>query len=155
LHEGRSSSVADPGVHYALDDLGFAAVFAGEPVLFTDVAVDARLDARPDVREWLLAAGIRARLAMPLPSAGRIVGALPVARRAPGEFAPDHVEAAIRLGELIGPLVESTAAFQHERRRRRRLAALAGLTRVLGTSLDAEESSSAWPTRCGPCSTST
>ncbi|HYB43472.1 MAG TPA: sigma 54-interacting transcriptional regulator [Candidatus Methylomirabilis sp.] len=139
LHEGRYTTTFDPGGRYPLEEWGLADVFAGRTLMAPDAESDAGLAEAPATRARLLRAGFRARLAVPLASGGRVIGALLVGSTTAAAFTLDHVEAARRVAHLIGPFIENIVAFRREQRRRGRLEGLVGLMDVLGTSLDAKD----------------
>jgi len=136
LHEGSYTMAFDPAGRHAIDEWLLRPLLAGEVIVTADVATDEPLAAAPATRDHVLALGIRARIAAPLTSGGRVIGALCLASASAGVYGSEHADTARRVAELIGPFVESTVAFHRERWRRGRLEALSGLTRVLGASLD-------------------
>jgi transcriptional regulator with GAF, ATPase, and Fis domain len=139
LHDGRYTTGFDPGGRYVPDEWGLATVFEGEGIRVEDVESDADLAELPAARARLLRVGIRALVAVPLPSGARIIGALLVGSATPGTFARDHLDTARRVADLIGPFIENIVAFRREQRRRSRLEGLASLMQVLGTSLNATD----------------
>jgi GAF domain-containing protein len=94
----RASSYADPRDAERLDAIGRAAPIprgqgaAGraaalrEPVLVSDIAVEGSYES--PIRAPLLDAGYRAILTVPLLLEERVIGALGVTRKTPGDFAP-------------------------------------------------------------------
>jgi signal transduction histidine kinase len=60
------------------------------PVQIPDIAVAGAYEGR--IREELIAAGVRALVAVPILREGRLIGGLAVNRNQPGEFSPDTVE---------------------------------------------------------------
>ncbi|HYL80867.1 MAG TPA: sigma 54-interacting transcriptional regulator, partial [Candidatus Acidoferrum sp.] len=130
----------DPGGRYTPAELSLGAVLAGETMRVRDFQDDPRF-AQPSF--GLLKAvkvGLRSRVAVPLTSGGRVIGALLV-----GSFTPDmhtdaHVAAARQVADLIAPFIENIVLLHREQRRRSRLAALTGLACVFGASLDPKES---------------
>jgi two-component system response regulator HydG len=139
LHDGRYTTGFDPGGRYVPDEWGLATVFAGDGLMTEDVEGDADLAELPAARARLLRVGIRALIAVPLPSGARIIGAFLVGSATPGAFARDHLDTARRVADLIGPFIENIVAFRREQRRRSRLEGLVGLMQVLGTSLNAKD----------------
>ncbi len=139
LHEGRYTTAFDPGGRYVHDEWGLARVFAGEAIVAPDVEADPELAERPAAQARLSRVGIRALIAAPLPSGGRIIGALLVGSARPHTFVSDHLDATRRVADLIGPFIENIVAFRREQRRRTRLEGLVGLMGVLGTSLNAKD----------------
>jgi GAF domain-containing protein len=61
-----------------------------QPVQIPDIAVAGAYESR--IREDLIAAGVRALVAVPIMREGRLVGGLAVNRKQPGEVSPDTVE---------------------------------------------------------------
>jgi transcriptional regulator with GAF, ATPase, and Fis domain len=90
-------------------------------------------------RQCALMAGLRAWLALPLYGAEHVSGALIIGSTAPEFYTEAHLEMGQRIAELIGPLVEAIALLHKERHRRRRLAVLPEVARVVGTSLNVGE----------------
>ena len=84
-------------------------------------------------------AGLRAWLALPLYGAEHVSGALIIGSAAPDVYTEAHLEMGQRIAALIGPLVEAIALLHKERHRRRRLAVLPEVARVVGTSLNVGE----------------
>ena len=74
-----------------------------------------------------------------MPSGGRIIGTLSATSYEPGIYSPDHLNALRQVADLIGPFIENIVLLHRERRRRSRLASLAGLTCTLGASLAIRE----------------
>jgi transcriptional regulator with GAF, ATPase, and Fis domain len=139
LHEQHYTTTFDPGGRYVVADWGIAPVFAGEPMRVDDFTADPRF-ARPNAHERRVAeAGLRSALLVPLHAGGRVGGALVFTSLAAGAYSDAHAAAAGQIADLIGPFIESTVLLERERRRRRRLQAVQGLTRVLGSSLNVRE----------------
>jgi signal transduction histidine kinase len=61
-----------------------------QPVQIADISVAGAYEGR--IREDLIAAGVRALVAVPILREGRLIGGLAVNRNQPGEFSPDTVE---------------------------------------------------------------
>jgi transcriptional regulator with GAF, ATPase, and Fis domain len=139
LHEQHYTTTFDPGGRYVAAEWGIAPVFAGEPMRVDDFTADPRF-ARPNAHERKVAeAGLRSALLVPLHAGGRVGGALVFTSKATGAYTEAHAAAAGRIADLIGPFIESTVLLERERRRRQRLQAVQGLTRVLGSSLHVRE----------------
>src|SRR5258707_911007 len=79
------------------------------------------------------------RLSPPLYGAELVSGALIIGSAAPDVYTEAHLEMGQRIAALIGPLVEAIALLHRERHRRRRLAVLPEVARVVGTSLNVSE----------------
>ena len=104
-----------------------------------DLATDGRVADRPAFRAKVAESGLRARLAVPLHAAGRIIGALIAMSGTAGIYAGAHASVCRQIADLIGPLVETAAALHRERRRRERLNAATALPAILGASLTVGE----------------
>ena len=135
LHQGRYTVDFDPGGRYDVDDFGLGSVFAGAPLRFSGTEAPATPAGPRDP----LSVGIRARVAVPLYSGSRVIGAFAAASFAADVYTDAHVENCRRIADLIGPFIENIVLLQRERRRRQRLAALTHLTGVFGTSLKITE----------------
>ena len=135
LHEGRYTTDFDPAGRYTADDWDFDAVLRGAPLLVGDVQSDARWTDKPAARARLLAARIRARVAVPLYAGGRIIGAFALASATPDLYGEEHVVAGRQIAGVIGPFVENVVHLHRERYRARRLRAVSALAPILGSSL--------------------
>src|SRR5262245_7657815 len=139
LHEQHYTTTFDPGGRYVVAEWGIAAVFAGASMRVDDFTADPRF-ARPNAHERKVAeAGLRSALLVPLHAGGRVGGALVFTSRAISAYTEAHATAAGQIADMIGPFIESTVLLERERRRRRRLQAVQGFTRVLGSSLNVRE----------------
>ena len=99
----RASSYRDPGEAETLDAIGRAtpipkgqgvvsrAAASRQPVQVSDIAVEGSYES--PIRGPLMRAGYRAILTVPLFLEERVIGALGVSRKTPGEFAPEIVRA--------------------------------------------------------------
>ena len=97
----RASSYRDPGEAETLDAIGRAtpipkgqgvasrAAASRQPVQVSDIAVEGSYES--PIRGPLMRAGYRAILTVPLFLEERVIGALGVSRKTPGEFAPEIV----------------------------------------------------------------
>ena len=138
-HDGHDTIACDPGRRYPYAEIGHASLFAGQPELMRDCQADPRMADAESARQCALMAGLRAWLALPLYSAEQVSGALIIGSTAPDVYTEAHLEKGQRIAELIGPLVEAIALLHKERHRRRRLAVLPEVARVVGTSLNVGE----------------
>jgi transcriptional regulator with GAF, ATPase, and Fis domain len=137
LHERHYTTDFDPQGRYVVAEWeSLRGVFAGGTLLSEDVPRDPRFEEPNPFERRLAAAGIRSLLAVPLPGATRPSGALVASSLAPGQYTPEHVAVARQVAELVGPFIESQVLLERERRRRRRLAGLDGLTRALARGLN-------------------
>lgn len=139
LHEEHYTTTFDPGGRYVVAEWAIAPVFSGEAMLVDDLLTDPRF-ADPSVHERRVKdAGLRSLLAVQLYSSGRGVGALAATSFTPDVYTEAHLAAARQVADLIAPFIENVVLLERERRRRRRLQALAGLPPVLGGSLNVRE----------------
>src|SRR5258705_13072349 len=138
-HDGRDTIACDPGRRYPCAEIGHASLFAGQPELMRDCQADPRMADAESARQCALMAGLRAWLALPLYGAEHVSGVLIIGSTAPDVYTEAHLEMGQRIAELIGPLVEAIALLHKERHRRRRLAVLPEVARVVGTSLNVGE----------------
>ncbi len=138
-HDGHDTIACDPGRRYPCAEIGHASLFAGQPELMRDCQADPRMADAESARQCALMAGLRAWLALPLYGAEHVSGALIIGSTAPEFYTEAHLEMGQRIAELIGPLVEAIALLHKERHRRRRLAVLPEVARVVGTSLNVGE----------------
>ena len=138
-HDGHDTIACHPGHRYPCGEIGHASLFAGQPELMRDCQTDPRIADAESARQCPLMAGLRAWLALPLYGAEHVSGALIIGSAAPDVYTEAHLEMGQRIAELIGPLVEAIALLHKERHRRRRLAVLPEVARVVGTSLNVGE----------------
>jgi transcriptional regulator with GAF, ATPase, and Fis domain len=110
-------------------------VLEGEVQVIDDLATDRRVAERPAFREKVAESGLRARLAVPVYAAGRIIGALIVVSGTAGVYAETRASICRQIADLIGPFVETVVMVHRERRRRERLNAATALPAILGASL--------------------
>ncbi len=108
-------------------------------MVIKDLQADARVAGGEPVAVRALKAGVRSRVGVPLYSGGRTIGALLAASFTPDVYTEGHVAAARQVADLIGPFIENIVLLHQERRRRRRLEILAGLSRVFGASLNVQD----------------
>src|SRR5713101_7111518 len=138
-HDGHDAIACHPGNRYPCGEIGHASLFAGQPELMRDCQTDPRIADAESARQCPLMAGLRAWLALPLYGAEHVSGALIIGSAAPDVYTEAHLEMGQRIAALIGPLVEAIALLHKERHRRRRLAVLPEVARVVGTSLNVGE----------------
>ena len=113
-----------------------APVFEGEVLCIADLAADARF---ADHAAELRSTGLKSAMFVPLLSGSRVVGKLSAATRVAAVYGDAHVERLRNVGRMIGPFIEVIALLHRERRRRDRMALLAGITKMLGTTLELRE----------------
>ena len=138
-HDGHDTIACHPGNRYPCGEIGHASLFAGQPELMRDCQTDPRIADAESARQCPLMAGLRAWLALPLYGAEHVSGALIIGSAAPDVYTEAHLEMGQRIAALISPLVEAIALLHKERHRRRRLAVLPEVARVVGTSLNVGE----------------
>jgi transcriptional regulator with GAF, ATPase, and Fis domain len=139
LHAAHYTTAFDPEGRYIVADWAVRPVFSGEQMRVDDLRTDPRF-ANPNPHERTLQeGGLRSAIIVPLASGGRVIGALAATSLAPGAYTASHVTTARRVADLIAPFIENVVLLHRERRRRRRFRALAGLTQVLGASLNVRD----------------
>jgi transcriptional regulator with GAF, ATPase, and Fis domain len=115
-------------------DALFGQLFVGGIVCVPEMSTDVRFEPYRDSLR-----GLRSTIMVPLVAGSRIIGYVSAASRELGAFSAIHVERMRTLGCLLGPFVEVIAGLYRERRRRASVDLLAGITDVLGTTLDVRE----------------
>ena len=134
-HRGRYTTEFDPSGRYSAEESVLQSVLAGQGMLVRDLQQDVRFACPDGQPVWPFNVGVRSRVAAPLESRGRIIGSLLAAHFA-DNYAEAHFAAVRRVADLIAPFIENIVLLHRERRRRKRLAALAGLACVFGASLN-------------------
>jgi Nif-specific regulatory protein len=115
-------------------DALFGPLFDGGIVCVPEMSADLRFEPYRDSLR-----GLRSTIMVPLVAGSRIIGYVSAASRGLGAFSAIHVERMRSLGRLLGPFVEVIVGLERERRRRRGVDLLAGITKMLGTTLDVRE----------------
>jgi transcriptional regulator with GAF, ATPase, and Fis domain len=110
-----------------------APVFEGEILCVADLAADARF---ADHAAALRSTRLRSAMFVPLLSGSRVVGKLSAASRVAAAYGDAHVERLREVGRMAGPFIEMIALLYRERRRRHQMDLLAGITKMLGATLD-------------------
>ena len=139
LHQDFYTTAFDPQARYVVNEWVMRSVFAGEAMRVDDFPSDPRFASLNPFERKLVETGLRSGLLVPLESGGRAIGALVATTINPHDYGDQHLTALRRVATLIGPLIQSVVLLQRERRRRRRLKALEGLTRALGGSLNVRD----------------
>ena len=121
---------------FPVADSPLAPVFEGEVLCVADLPGDPRFT---DHAAELRSTGLKSAMFVPLLSGSRVVGKLSAATRVAAVYGDAHVERLRRVGRMIGPFIEVIALLYRERRRRHRMDLLAGITKMLGTTLDLRE----------------
>jgi len=138
-YEGAYTVDFDPSGRHAPAEVFLGPALTGETALVRDVETDPRFAEVGADWPVALPRGVRSRITAPLLSRGQVIGALVIGSYTPGTYAEAHVARARDMADLIAPLIENIVLLHREQRRRRRLAALGGLARVFGASLDLRE----------------
>ena len=139
LHAAHYTTAFDPEGRYVVAEWAIRRVFAGEPIRVNDLQTDPRfVDPNPFERK-LQETGLRSAIVVPLPSGGRIIGAMAATSLTPDTYTEAHLTALQQVANLIGPFIENIILLQRERRRRRRLRALESLPPMLGASLNVQD----------------
>ena len=121
---------------FPVADSPLGAVFDGEVLCASDLPADPRFVRHP---AELRAAGLRSAVVVPLFSGRRVIGDLSAAARVTDAYGDVHVERMRRLGRMLGPIIELLGLLNRERRRRHRVQLLAGITQLIGTTLDVRQ----------------
>jgi len=139
LHKDFYTTAFDPQARYVVSEWVMRPVFSGEVMRVDDFPTDPRFAVRNPFERKLVDMGLRSGLLVPLESGGRVIGALVATSSPEGAYGDRHLTVFRQVAALIGPFVQGVVLLQRERRRRRRLKALAGLTRALGASLNVRD----------------
>ena len=135
-HEGHYTIRCDPGSRYTAEQIGRASVFAGQPEVVRDYQATADIGAAERNRHCPFTTGLRSSVTLPIYGAERVSGALIIGSFAPDVYTESYVKTGQRIAEFLGPLVENIVLLHKERHRRRRLAVVPAVARVVGTSLN-------------------
>ena len=151
----RASSYRDPGEAETLDAIGRAtpipkgqgvasrAAASRQPVQVSDIAVEGSYES--PIRGPLVRAGYRAILTVPLFLEERVIGALGVSRKTPGEFAPEIVRLLTTFATQSALAIQNARLFREIEAKSRLLEAasrhksefLANMSHELRTPLNA------------------
>jgi signal transduction histidine kinase len=151
----RASSYRDPGEAETLDAIGRAtpipkgqgvasrAAASRQPVQVSDIAVEGSYES--PIRGPLMQAGYRAILTVPLFLEERVIGALGVSRKTPGEFAPEIVRLLTTFATQSALAIQNARLFREIADKSRQLEAasrhksefLANMSHELRTPLNA------------------
>lgn len=112
------------------------AIAEGRSVWSADVLDDQSLDLMPATRAAVEAAGYRASLSAPFPSADGVLGALTVYRDAPGPFLADEVKLLEVLADHASVAIANARLFQAERERRLQLETIGDVNAEITRELD-------------------
>src|SRR6266478_3987357 len=135
-HEGHYTIGCDPGSRYTSEQIGRASVFAGKPEVVRDYQAGADIAEAERNHRCPFTAGLRSSVTLPIYGSERVSGALIIGSFAPDVYIESYVKTGQRIAEFLGPLVENIVLLHKERHRRRRLAVVPAVARVVGTSLN-------------------
>ncbi len=121
---------------FPVADSPLAPVFEEEVLRVADLPADPRFAGHA---AELRSTGLKSAIFVPLLSGSRVIGELSAATRVAAVYGDAHVERLRRVGHMIGPFIEVIVLLYRERRRRHRMDLLAGITKMLGTTLDLRE----------------
>jgi len=138
LHQHFYTIAFDPQARYVVSEWVMRPVFSGEAMRVDDFLSDPRFAVLNPFERKLVETGIRSGLLVPLESGGHVIGALVATSVTDRAYGDQHLTALRQVATLIGPFVQGVVLLQRERRRRRRLKALEGLTHALGASLNVQ-----------------
>jgi len=132
---GRYTTDLEREDRFLVSESPLQAIFDGETRRIPDASTDPRVaDAeRPQATD------LRSTLLVPLYRGDRPLGAVVAISGSPSIHTDAHLDRLRAVGRLIGPFVETIALLHRERRRRRRLGLLHGITQALGTSLEVRD----------------
>jgi two-component sensor histidine kinase len=107
----------------------------GAAVFSSDAASDPRFVYVPGTREY----AFRSLLAVPLRTAGRVLGAMNVQTTAVHEYAPDEIELLTVIADLAAGAIEKATLYDSMRRQINELSTLAEASRTITSPLYLEE----------------
>ena len=110
-----------------------APVFDGQVLCVADLPSDPRF---AEHAAELRSTGLRSAIFVPLLSGSRVIGKLSAASRAAALYGDVHVGRLRTVAHMVGPFIDAIALLYRDRRRRQRMELLAGITKMLGTTLD-------------------
>ncbi len=136
---GRAREGFPPG-HVLPNGLGLVGLAArkGEPAWSRDVFAEPGLEFPPDVRERIVASGVRALLAVPLRIGDEIIGVVTVAHAAPRPYADDEIRLVSAFADQAALALDNARRFDAEsaaRSRAEATAARAARLQAIGTAL--------------------
>ncbi|MDQ7819275.1 MAG: GAF domain-containing protein [Armatimonadota bacterium] len=111
------------------------AVREGRPVASSDAASDPRFVYLPETREY----AFRSLAAVPLVTAGRVLGAINVQTTAVWEYTPDQMELLGLIADLAAGAIEKAALYDDMRRQIMELSTLAEVSQTLTSPLYLED----------------
>ncbi len=111
------------------------AVREGQPVASSDAASDPRFVYLPETREY----AFRSLAAVPLVTAGRVLGAINVQTTAVWDYTPDQMELLGLIADLAAGAIEKAALYDDMRRQIMELSTLAEVSQTLTSPLYLED----------------
>jgi transcriptional regulator with GAF, ATPase, and Fis domain len=138
-HQGHYTITGDPGSRYSCGEIGHSSVFAGRPQLVHGSQLNPCLKRGEPTRQCPLTIGLHVWLVLPLYGTQNLTGSLVIGSCTPDAYTETDLATGQRIAAMLGPLVENIVMLHKERHRRRRLAVLPEVARVVGTSLDLGE----------------
>ncbi len=108
----------------------------GGPVWTEDILRDPRIALPPDRRQWVLASGQHAFLAVPLEVKGRIIGVLSVADRTGRRFGSADADLLRLFADQAAVALENARLYAETSQRLRQTQALLRVAEILGSTLD-------------------
>jgi transcriptional regulator with GAF, ATPase, and Fis domain len=127
------------GRRYPFNEIGNARVLAGHSELVRNCQPAPPGGGAETTGQGRLTFGLHAWLALPLRGAHRVSGVLIIGSFVPDAYNEAHLVTGQRIGDLLGPLIENIVLLHKEHQRRRRVAVLPEVARVVGTSLNVDE----------------
>lgn len=107
----------------------------GQPVASSDAATDPRFVYLPETREYTFSS----LAAVPLVTAGRVIGAINVQTASRHEYRPDEMELLAVIADLAAGAIEKATLYDDMRRQIRELSTLAEVSETLTAPLYLEE----------------
>jgi len=129
-----AESIGRARLHFGEGLTGYAARH-GEPVWSSDAASDPRFVYVPGTREY----AFRSLLAVPLRTAGKVLGAMNIQTTAVHEYGPDEIELLSIIADLAAGAIEKATLYDSMRRQIMELSTLAEASKTITSPLYLEE----------------
>ena len=129
-----AESIGRARLHFGEGLTGYAARHA-EPVWSSDAASDPRFVYVPGTREY----AFRSLLAVPLRTAGKVLGAMNIQTTTVHEYGPDEVELLSIIADLAAGAIEKATLYDSMRRQIMELSTLAEASKTITSPLYLEE----------------